>query len=628
MSITRRNVLLGGAAAIAAPLTLRTFAFAQGAAKPLPTLPVLDATESAAFDLVGMEGETEFSPGALSRTMGFSQPYLGPVVRLRTGTAVQASVENRTSQVISVHWHGLLIPGEVDGGPHNPIAPGEVWRPVLPVDQPPATLWYHTHVHGQTAQGVYSGLAGVLIIDDGRDAERGLPDNLGVDDLVLVLQDKRFGPDGTLLYQPTEADIMHGFLGDTVLVNGTIGATASVPAGIVRLRLLNATNGRNLDLAWDDGRAFHLIATDQGFLTEPLPVERLRMSPGERAEILVDFAPGQSPRLISSPHEETAGASGMGHDMATAPLEDPFTASFTILEFEVDDALVATVDRLPGTLAEVSEPMAQPGTTRTVVLNDSMMMAPAAGGMAMPDMNAPMPMGDHAEHVGAAAPAGAMPEQVFGINGQPFDMTRIDFQVTNGTVERWVVGGQAMGHPFHIHGARFRVVAPASQAERPEHAGWKDTVLVEGEMELLVEFGDVGTADHPFMFHCHVLEHEDRGMMGQFVVLAQAAPPAAAYRYEQVGDATRTGRRVRFGIRLTSNGDPISGAQITALDFNMSPEGMAGSNDVMPMERDADGTQWFEAIPDMGGRWQVVLEAQVPGVEAAVRGNLVVVIPK
>lgn len=351
------------------------------------------------------------------------------------------------------------------------------------------------------------------------------------------------------------------------------------------------------------------------------------MSPGERAEILVDFASGESLRMISSPHEETAGAGGMGHDMATAPLEDPFTAPFTILEFEVDRALDAAVKRLPGALVEVSEPIAQPSTTRTVVLNDAMMMAPAAGGMAMPNMSGPMPMGDHAMHMAAPDAANAMPEQVFGINGQPFDMTRIDFEVANGAVEKWVVGGQEMGHPFHVHGARFRVIAPASQAARPEHAGWKDTVLVEGEMELLIEFRDVGSADHPFMFHCHVLEHEDRGMMGQFVVLAQAAAPSAAYHYEQVGETTRDGRRVRFGIRLTSNGEPISLAQIKALDFNMSPAGMAGSNDVLPMERDSDGTQWFEAIPDMGGRWQVVLEAQVPGVEAPVRGNLVVAVP-
>jgi hypothetical protein len=270
--------------------------------------------------------------------------------------------------------------------------------------------------------------------------------------------------------------------------------------------------------------------------------------------------------------------------------------------------------------------MAQPTTTRTIVLNDSMMIAPAAGGMAMPNMNEPMPMGDHAMHMAAAGNASAMPEQIFGINGRPFDMARIDFEVANATVEKWVVGGQEMGHPFHIHGARFRVVAPVDQAERPEHAGWKDTVLVEGEMELLVEFRDSGSSDHPFMFHCHVLEHEDRGMMGQFVVLAQAA--VADYQFEQVGQAARVeGGRVRFGVRLTTSGQPVADAQITSSDFNMSPEGMEHSAIAEPVSKDADGTQWFEVVPDMAGRWQVVLLAQLPGGAEPVQGNLLIDVP-
>jgi hypothetical protein len=147
-------------------------------------------------------------------------------------------------------------------------------------------------------------------------------------------------------------------------------------------------------------------------------------------------------------------------------------------------------------------------------------------------------------------------------------------------------------------------------------------------MELWVQFLQAATPTKPYMFHCHVLEHEDRGMMGQFAVLAQAAGPAD-YQFELVGDAERVGGgRVRFGVRLAANGQPVANAEIVSPDFNMSPEGMAHSNVAEPVSRSEDGTQWFEVIPDMGGRWQAVLRASVPGVEGVVRGDLIVRVPE
>jgi FtsP/CotA-like multicopper oxidase with cupredoxin domain len=106
----------------------------------------------------------------------------------------------------------------------------------------------------------------------------------------------------------------------------------------------------------------------------------------------------------------------------------------------------------------------------------------------------------------------------FGINGRPFDMSRLDLEVALGTTERWIVSGEMMGHPFHIHGVRFRVASENGRAPRPENSGWKDTVLIDGEAELLVRFDHSATATKPFMIHCHILEHEDAGMMAQFAV--------------------------------------------------------------------------------------------------------------
>jgi len=453
--------------------------------------------------------------------MGFNQPYLGPLIRVRPGASTRATVENRAGRSISVHWHGLLVTGEVDGGPHNVIAAGEIWRPLLPIDQPPATLWYHTHLHRETAEAVYGGLAGVLIIDDGQDRARGLPATEGIDDLVLVLQDKRFDDGGRMVYRPEQADILHGFLGDTLLVNGTPRPRATVPAGIVRLRLLNASNGRNFDLSFDDGRGFALIATDQGLVHRPIELAALRLTPGERAEILVDFAAGGA-ALVSRPHTETEGAGGMPHAMV--PLVDPFAEPFEVVSFAVDPDLPVAVAATPAVLGpEISAP-ATPGTTRRFVLNDMGMAMGAAPVGAMPTDGGASGNVGHVMGGAMMAPVAGDPamSDIFAINGQPFDAGRIDFTTAPGSVERWIVSGEMMGHPFHAHGARMLVVNENGGPPRPENRGWKDTVFVEGEVEMVVQIPHPATTDRPFMFHCHVLEHEDRGMMGQFAVSTSA----------------------------------------------------------------------------------------------------------
>ncbi|HET7714332.1 MAG TPA: multicopper oxidase domain-containing protein [Bauldia sp.] len=503
MTHNRRQFLTTVAASafcLSAPAFVRRGAWASGAS-PALHLPVIDATASGAFEIAATAGETEFVTGATSPTLGFNRPYLGPVIRVRPGSEVAASVVNRLDVPISVHWHGLLVSGELDGGPHQQIAPGAAWRPRLPIDQSPATLWYHTHIHGETAPRVYAGLAGVLIVDDGNDADRGLPSTFGVDDLVLLLQDKRFDASGAAVYRPGDADLMHGFLGEAVVVNGRIGPRFAVPRGLVRLRLVNGANARNFDLSFSDGRPFALVATDQGLLSKPLPLSRIRLTPGERIELLVDFGSGGEATLVSAPHAETGGTMAMGgmmHDML--PLPETFTAPFPVAAFAVDPSAPVAVRTAPTSLDVPDVPPPSPVATRRFVLNDmGAMMGGMGGGMG------------HGGH-------GAASTMAFGINGQPFDMSRLDAEAALGTAERWFVSGEMMGHPFHIHGARFRVLSENGGSPRAENAGWKDTVFVEGEAELLVRFDHPATDANPLMLHCHILEHEDLGMMGQFTV--------------------------------------------------------------------------------------------------------------
>lgn len=208
----------------------------------MPSL--LDATTTRRVRLEAQKGRTFFKGSSRADTWGFNQPFLGPTLRMATGQTTVAKVKNSLDEAISVHWHGLLVPGDVDGGPHQPIAPGATWTPEITLDQPTATAWYHSHIHGETAKQVQMGLAGVLQITDGQDDARDLPSTYGVNDLTLVIQDRRFKRDGQFDLSLGMAERMTGFLGDTLLVNGQIGATAVVPRGLVRLRLLNGSNAR------------------------------------------------------------------------------------------------------------------------------------------------------------------------------------------------------------------------------------------------------------------------------------------------------------------------------------------------------------------------------------------------
>lgn len=475
----RRGFLAGGAAAaLALALPAPRRLAAQGAARRLRMPPLLDARAAGRFALRAAPGRHNFLGETASDTLGFNGAYLGPVVRIAPGET-EATVENAAGFAISAHWHGLEIPGESDGGPHQPVAAQESWSTVLPVAQPPATAWYHSHIHGQTAKQVHSGLAGVLQIADGRDDARGLPTAHAVDDLTLVLQDRRFDQAGRMTYGASMRDRMMGFLGDWMVVNGQVDGVATVPRGVVRLRLLNASNARIYRLAMQSGREMHLAATDGGFLPAPMALDRLLLAPGERAELLVDFAGAERDALVSDVIANMpmmAGGAGLAASDGTQ--------RFTVVAFETDASLPLRIDRLPGDLgADATLPRRDAAVRRDFSLDMGMGMM---GG--------------------------------FAINGRSFDMGRVDHVSDRGVPELWRVSASRMMHPFHVHGTRFRVLSENGAAPRPESGGWKDTVLIDGEAELLMVFNAPAPKDAPYMFHCHILEHEDAGMMGQFSV--------------------------------------------------------------------------------------------------------------
>jgi blue copper oxidase len=432
----------------------------------------LDGEGRRVFELDLQSGEAELLPGRRTETWGVNGAYLGPTLRASRGERVLVRARNELSAATTLHWHGMHLPASADGGPHQVIEPGATWAPGWRIDQPAATLWYHPHLHRQTAEHVYRGIAGLFIIDDPAARRLSLPHDYGVDDIPLIIQDKRFDGDGSLdfsyrLISPT------GFLGDTLLVNGSFDPHLDVSSEHVRFRLLNASNARVYNLGFSDNRRFHLIASDGGLLQRPHPTTRVQLSPGERAEIVVRFA--SSERVVLRSIEPELGANFWEERFAGG--DD----SFGVLGIRAASTL-APASHLPSRLARL-----QLARQRDAVRVRRFKLSGTSH-----------------------------------INSRKMDLRRIDEVVTAATSEIWEVTNSAgTVHSFHPHGVSFRVLDHGGRAPAPELAGLKDTVFIAPgkTVRLLVHFGDYADPNLPYMLHCHILEHEDRGMMGQFVVV-------------------------------------------------------------------------------------------------------------
>ncbi len=250
----------------------------------LPIIPLVDgavdATGTRNFSLVVQAGTTVFRSGVPTATLGYNGQLLGPALRLRSGEKVALHVQNNLGEDTTVHWHGLLVPAEEDGGPHQVIATGTQWTASFTVANPASTCWFHPHTHGSTGRQVVMGLAGLLIVDDARIARSTLPETWGVDDLALVLQDKRFNAAGQIDYTLSASDRTNGYTGDTLLVNGASAPVWQAPRQWVRFRLLNGCNARTLVLRLGIHCRCSRSPTRRDCWLFPLRARRLRWGPG------------------------------------------------------------------------------------------------------------------------------------------------------------------------------------------------------------------------------------------------------------------------------------------------------------------------------------------------------------
>ncbi|MEQ8249578.1 MAG: multicopper oxidase domain-containing protein [Alphaproteobacteria bacterium] len=438
------------------------------------------------------KGVSQFFTGVETPTLGINGAYLGPTLKMRAGELVRMNVTNRIGEPSTIHWHGFHLPARADGGPHQVIRDGETWSPQFVVKQRAAMFWYHSHMVPRTGPQVYHGLAGLIYVDDDETARLDLPSDYGVDDIPLVLQDRAFGNDGSLLYSTSMPSVMMGVRGNVLLVNGTVRPYFEARTSKLRLRILNGSNARSHTVGFADGRTFQQIGTDGGLLERPFETSRITLAPAERTQIIVDLDDGRPAllRTLAAPNTGMMGGGGMMGGMMERMMGDDL--SFDVLDIR-PGAQRSKSARLPDRLVNLGRPDPYRAVgTRRFVLQMGM------GGMMM----------------GGGS---------FTINGKAMDMNRIDEAVRVGTSEIWQIeNASMMSHPFHIHDVQFRVLDRNGAPPAPGEMGLKDTVVVapSERVRLLLSFTDYSDPDSPYMYHCHILEHEDAGMMGQFVVKA------------------------------------------------------------------------------------------------------------
>ena len=258
--------------ASALPLWSRAVFAASRPALPIPSLLAADARNRIALRI--QAGKTRF--GALNATTwGYNGSLLGPALQLTQGKTVTVDITNQLAEETTLHWHGLEVPGEVDGGPQGVIAPGATRTVSFTPTQRAATCWFHPHQHGSTGRQVAMGLAGLVLIEDEESGRLLLPKQWGIDDVPVIVQDKKFTAAGEIDYQLDVMSAAVGWFGDTLLTNGALYPEHAAPRGWLRLRLLNGCNARSLNFATSDKRPLYVVASDGGLLAEPVKVDEL-----------------------------------------------------------------------------------------------------------------------------------------------------------------------------------------------------------------------------------------------------------------------------------------------------------------------------------------------------------------
>jgi FtsP/CotA-like multicopper oxidase with cupredoxin domain len=495
-------------------------------------------TPDVEYDITAAEKTVQILPGTSTRVWGYEGKILqgpgetltnlpnnslGPIIRVKTGTKVRINFHNNLKEESVIHPHGLRVPQDCDGNPMEAIGPGQVKVYEFQVIDPAGPDWFHPHPMMTTAEEVYLGMAGLFYVWDD-DEEMAVPGaSTGANDIPVIIQDRIFSSNNQLVYSPS---MMWGMLGNRIMVNGVLDASCSVEPRAYRLRLLNGSNARTYKLAWSNGMPLAVIGTDGGLLPEAVTRGYLMLAPGERADLWVDFSTLANQQVILKSLAFDAGMGMMG--------------------------MMGSMGGMGGMGG-----MGRMGATGTPNSGTSNGMR----GMGMMGAGTPLgtPMDILRVNVGSKATEkpvlGMLPpltERYNATNVSNYN-TPTPFTISMGMMMKWMLNGRQyepdavaedekvmagvnlaweftnlspIPHPMHIHNIHFQVVersgSPmASYATVNQgfvESGWKDTVLVwPGErVKIAMNFGPMTGM---YMYHCHILEHEQMGMMRNLMIM-------------------------------------------------------------------------------------------------------------
>lgn len=445
-------------------------------------LPIPELLTGSTFDLTLAPSSRQFLDGAATTTAGYNgASFWGPTLVLNQGDTVQMHVTNGLTEDSSTHWHGLHVPAAADGNPHQPIAPGATWSPRFEVKNRAAMYWYHPHVHMTTQKQLTLGAGGLIIVRDAEEAALPLPRTWGIDDLPVVLTSRRF--DATNQFDLTTA------YGDTLLTNGVTNARVEVPAQVIRLRVLNTEIERAFDLGFADGRTFFVIGNDGGLLDAPVSTTRVKLYPGERVELLMNL--GQDPIGTALTLQSFNGGQPFGFPGGESATSGNFGSllnnkTFDVLHIVVTSPTAGAITSIPTALVHNTFwSDADVTNSRSLNITD----------------------------LGPGTP--------FTFDGVGYSHSVINQTIALNAVERWTITNNAtFNHAFHLHDVQFKIVARSSGKVGETEQGWKDTVsLLRNEsVSFIAKFDDFASDTDPYMYHCHMANHEDEGLMGQFLV--------------------------------------------------------------------------------------------------------------
>jgi FtsP/CotA-like multicopper oxidase with cupredoxin domain len=425
-------------------------------------------------------------PGVTTDVYAYNGTVPGPTLEFHEGDHVVVHFRNSLPQPSTIHWHGLHIPADMDGSPFDAVPPGGRYDYVFTIPRGSAgTYWYHPHPDQITGAQVAMGLYGAIIV---RAEDDPLPASLP--EKLLVLSDNRFLADGSVDIPPPASpqgrvDFENGREGNVLFVNGQVMPAIAIRSGEVqRWRIVNASGARvyRLSLA---GQTFVQVGTDGGLFERPVEVSEILLAVGERVEVLVrgSGAPGSRTVLQTLPYDR--------YIPQTCPADWNHPRDLLTLEYTTD---------------------------------------PAVAPIALPSKLRPVP---------ALDPAKAKRTRVVTLgqgflNGKTMDMNRVDERATLGETDIWEIENLVgLDHPFHLHGFEFQVLDRDGVPE--PYRAWKDTVNVpkHESVRLIVRYDDF---PGKWMYHCHILAHEDNGMMGVLDVTRAGPQSTAANRPRRMRD--------------------------------------------------------------------------------------------